>query len=78
MGKFFAILTTFREFLRKLMSCWRPYCAVGIPADASTVVGIPAIAGIRPADDVCDVPTVSAAVANVLIVSSCCCCWCPC
>ncbi len=29
------------------MSCWRPYCAVGVPADASTVVGkSPTISGI--------------------------------
>jgi hypothetical protein len=27
------------EFPRKLMSCWRPYCAVGVPADVITVVG---------------------------------------
>jgi hypothetical protein len=24
---------------RKNMSCWHPYCAVGVPADAITVVG---------------------------------------
>ncbi len=49
------------------------YCAVGIPNDASTVAGIsttsgnPALAGLPYAVDVCDVPFVSAAVANVLI-----------
>ncbi len=25
--------------MQKLMSYWRSYCAVGVPADASTVVG---------------------------------------
>jgi hypothetical protein len=28
------------------MSCWCFYCAVGIPADASTVGGISTISGI--------------------------------
>jgi hypothetical protein len=28
----------FGEFPRKLMSCWRSYCAVGVPADATIVV----------------------------------------
>ncbi len=28
------------------MSCWRPYCAVGVPADASLVVVISTISGI--------------------------------
>jgi hypothetical protein len=66
------------------MSCWRSYCAVGIPADASTVDGISTIscistvAGLPSAVDVCDVPIVSVAIANVLAVSSCCRCWCPC
>ncbi len=66
------------------MRCWRLYCAVGVPADASTVAGsttisgIPAVAVLPFAVDVCDVPIVSAAVSNVLVESSCCCCWCPC
>ncbi len=25
--------------LASILCCWRPYCAVGVPADASTVVG---------------------------------------
>jgi hypothetical protein len=49
---------------------------VGVP----NLSGIPAIAGLPSAVDVCGVPIVSAvvypAVANVLVVSSCCCC-CP-
>jgi hypothetical protein len=62
------------------MNCWRLYCAVGVPADASTVAGsstisdIPAIAGLPSVVDVCDVHIVSAAVDNVLVVSSCYCC----
>jgi hypothetical protein len=28
------------------MICWRPYSAVGVPADASTVVGVSTISGI--------------------------------
>ncbi len=41
--KFFSLLTTFLgEFARKQMSCWRSSCAVGVRADASTVVaGLP-------------------------------------
>ncbi len=60
----------FLPFQQKLMNCWRLYCAVGVPADASTVAGsytisgIPAIAGLPLAVDVCDVPIVSPAVAN--------------
>jgi hypothetical protein len=52
------------------------YCAVGIPDDASTNVGIsnffaiPDAAGPLSAVDVCGVPKVSSAVVNVLIVSS--------
>jgi hypothetical protein len=59
------------------MSCWRLYHASGIPNDASTVAGISTISGIPnvaglPYDVYfCDVPFVSAAVANVLLVSSC-------
>jgi hypothetical protein len=41
--KFFAVL---RSFLRNPMSCWRFYYAVGVPAVASTVVGISTISGI--------------------------------
>ncbi len=55
------------------MYCWRLYCAVGPPADASTVAGsstisgTPADAGLPSAVDVCDVPIVSPAVSsNVL------------
>jgi hypothetical protein len=40
--EFFAVLTTFWRISAKLMSCWRSYCAVGVPADANTVVaGLP-------------------------------------
>jgi hypothetical protein len=62
----------------------RSYCAVGVPADVSTVVGIftfpgtSAVAGLPSVIDVCDVAIGSAAAGNVLVVSSCCCCWCPC
>ncbi len=28
-----------RELLASILCCWRPYCAVGVPADARTVVG---------------------------------------
>ncbi len=50
----------FREFLRKLLVCWRPHSAVGVPADASTVgistiSGIPPVAGLPSVVDVCDV-----------------------
>ncbi len=50
------------------MSCWHPYCAVGVPADyccllVSTFSGVLAIACLPFAVDVCDVPIVSAAVA---------------
>jgi hypothetical protein len=52
-----------------LMSCLRPYCAVGVPNVANNVhsfsVGLPS------AIDVCDVPIVSAAVAGV--PAECCC-----
>jgi hypothetical protein len=37
--EFFAVLMTFGEFQGKLIRCGRPYCAVSVPADASTVVG---------------------------------------
>ncbi len=30
---------TFWRISAKHMSCWSPYCAVGVPADAITVVG---------------------------------------
>ncbi len=68
------------------MSCWRPFCAVGIPAvaDASTLVRISisgistvAVAGLPSAVDVCDVTSVYAAIANVLVVTSCCYCLSP-
>jgi hypothetical protein len=40
MGNFYSFLCVssrlFREFPRKLISCWRPYCAIGVPAVAST------------------------------------------
>ncbi len=39
---FFTNFWLFGEFLQKLMSCWRSYCAVGVPADANNVVaGLP-------------------------------------
>jgi hypothetical protein len=67
------------------MSFWRPYCAVGIPAvaDASTLVsnstisGISTVAGLPSAVYVCDVTSVYAAIANVLVVTSCCYCLSP-
>ncbi len=38
----YSVLTTFRRIFAKLMSCLRSYCAVGVPADANTVVaGLP-------------------------------------
>ncbi len=75
------------------MRYWCPYfsdtsVAVGVLADATTVVGISEVAGIPPvaflsyAVDVCDVSFVSAAVLPtvnyVLVERSCCCCWRPC
>jgi hypothetical protein len=58
MGDFYSF---FNEFPRKLIKRLCPYCAVGVPADASAVVGIstisgiPALAGLPSAIDVCDV-----------------------
>jgi hypothetical protein len=58
------------------MSCWRLYCAVGVPDDANAVAcsstvsgsGNPAVAGFSSAAYVCDVPLVSDAVSNKLVV----------
>ncbi len=70
-------LTTFLRISAKtheFLAC----CAVGVPADTSTVVGISTIYGIHAvmglpsAVDVCDARIVCIAVANVLVVSSCC------
>ncbi len=49
MGNFFPFFTSFfmnflpfwqlfGKFLRKIRSCWHPYCDVGVPTDASIVV----------------------------------------
>jgi hypothetical protein len=37
--EFFAGLKTFWRISVKHMTCWRPYCVVGVPSDAITVVG---------------------------------------
>ncbi len=67
----FTVPKTFWRISAKHMSCWRPYCAVGVTADAiyccwlvSIISGILAVAGHPPSVvDVWDVPIVSAAVA---------------
>jgi hypothetical protein len=65
-------LKTFWRISAKHRSCWRPYCAVGVPSDAifyyccwlvSTISGILAVAGLPSAVDICDVPNVSVSVA---------------
>jgi hypothetical protein len=37
--EFFTVLNNFWRIFAEHMSCWHPYCAVGYPADAITVVG---------------------------------------
>ncbi len=82
--KFVAVLTIFWQVPRKLMSCWRPYCAVGVPADASTVLeqsllfyGILFVAvSLLLLTNVMFL--LSLLLLNVLVVCSCYCCWCPC
>ncbi len=37
-SQIFAVLKTFWQVFAKHMSCLRPYCVVGFPADAITVV----------------------------------------
>ncbi len=61
------------------MSCWHPYCAVGVPSllmlllllVISTIFASLAVSGLPPAVDVCNVPIVSTAVVNFLVASSC-------
>jgi hypothetical protein len=71
---FSRISTKIHELLAFILCCWPLYCAVGVPADASTVVGIstisgiPAVEGLSFAVNVCDVPIVSAAVANFCLL----------
>jgi hypothetical protein len=66
-------------FVIPLENSWRSFCAVGVTADVSIVFGIstisdiPAVAGLFSIVhvDISEVPNFSAAVANVLVVSSC-------
>jgi hypothetical protein len=37
--EFFTFLNNFWRTFAEHMSCWHPYCAVGFPADAISVVG---------------------------------------
>jgi hypothetical protein len=47
---FFTNFSPFDEFFLRIfakpLECWSFYCAVGVPADASNVVGISTISGI--------------------------------
>ncbi len=61
---FWRISAKTHELLASILCCWRPFCAVGVPADANTfehgVAGGPAVTGFPAVEGVLAVASVPA------------------